>query len=82
MNLYKKEDKLILSKSTAGETLLCAKCERTTLPSSVNLSVREGSVPPMKSALPNPHPEHMFDILWAQAEQSTETRLREREGER
>lgn len=30
----------------------------------------------MKSAVPNPHPEHMFNILWAQAEQSTETQLR------
>ena len=36
----------------------------------------------MKSAVPNPHPEHMFNILWAQAEQSTETQLRIREGER
>lgn len=42
----------------------------------------EVSVPPMKSAVPNPHPEHMFNILWAQAEQSTETQLRIRERER
>lgn len=47
-----------------------------------NLSVWEVSVPPMKSAVPNPHPEHMFNILWAQAEQSTETQLRIRERER
>lgn len=47
-----------------------------------NLSVWEVSVPPMKSAVPNPHPEHMFNILWAQAEQSTETQLRIREIER
>lgn len=35
----------------------------------------------MKSAVPNPHPEHMFNILWAQAEHSAETQLRIREGE-
>lgn len=52
------------------------------MPSSANLSVWEVSVPPMKSAVPNPHPEHMFNILWAQAEQSTETQLRIRERER
>lgn len=36
----------------------------------------------MKSAVPNPHPEHMLNILWAQAEQSAETQLRIRERER
>lgn len=32
------------------------------------------NVAPMKSAAPNPHPEHMFNILWC-----TETQLRIRE---
>lgn len=36
----------------------------------------------MKSAVPNPHPEHMFNILWARAAQSTETQLRIKERER
>lgn len=55
--------------------LLCPKFERHSamIP---NLPVWEVSVPPMKAAAPNPHPEHMFNILWAQAEQSTETQLR------